>query len=68
MQIRIEMKRAMLVVALIILFSILAGTVLLYWFGWPLKKTIIITGGAALAMIVFDVVIPSVRTKKQKVA
>jgi hypothetical protein len=53
--------RAIWITLLIIVFSIIAVTIMVHWIGWSIKKSVIVAVGAALAMILFDVVLPSVR-------
>ena len=51
------MNRKILVILFIVIFSGLAFLLTYYLIGWTWKKSLIISGGAGVAMIIFDVVL-----------
>lgn len=57
-------QKALYIILLIILFSVITGLVLHYAVGFAVKKAAWIAGGAGVAMIIFDILVPQLRSRK----
>lgn len=58
------MKRIVTISALILVISTVALAVLYYLAGFSLKKSLLVSYGAGVAMILFDLVVPYVRHRR----